>query len=492
MKKNYPGIAFRQNRSPGSNWIISIVCAAEELREWAGIPRRAEDDMTGFQRPENEDNIERIKAFFNMPMNQSPTSLLVGVHPTENPSVKLQFTADDPDSDVRTCQLEIDLDEQLGLTQIVDQIKSQIEYRLKKDIETNLHASGNEEVAPAPDEEVDEEGDDFLAKSLIDKFYKRLEDKDWCHQNEEILRDIAKPATIIDGQHRVLGASKCERNIPFAVCVLYDCTWSEQIFHFTVVNYTSRGIPDQFITANAALSLTTTELESMRTRLVQANIKVTEYELMKYIQFDTNSPFFNLINLTEKSNREKIGYKTMIRVAKAWYNARHPVLKRELLPNLYPEKGNTRAKNEVRWKAGDWGNFFQLFWNEVHKEFAETESHEPGKTLWDVGHSNLIIAAVLLQFQEGFLQDLNNQDETFFDTKNSNDSFEYLEDRIRNRAKKYISFFPARFFATNWNMKSLNTSAGKAALKDAISEMQNSKGTYQFKRSSLITGKTAT
>ena len=107
-------------------------------------------------------------------------------------------------------------------------------------------------------EETDAEEEPIeLGRSLIEKLRQQLDNRDWCEQNIDALKHMARPATISDGQHRLGGAGRCERYIPFTVCAIYDCPWPEQIFQFTVVNYTARGIPDQFITANAALCLRT-------------------------------------------------------------------------------------------------------------------------------------------------------------------------------------------------------------------------------------------
>ena len=221
-----------------------------------------------------------------------------------------------------------------------------------------------------------------LGQSVLGKLAELLEDREWVSEHEELVRDLAKPATIIDGQHRVLGAAKCERMIPFAVCALIDCSWPEQVFQFTVVNYTATGIPDQFITANAALSLTGSELRGLETRLVQAGVKVVEYELMRVVNFDDRSSFFELVNLAERKDSSKIGYKTMVRIANMWHRGKTPVISASLLPNLYPDiKGNRRTyrrESLTRWQDKDWGEFFIAFWDAVRAVYDRCNSHEPG------------------------------------------------------------------------------------------------------------------
>ena len=47
----YQGVAYKQNSDAQTPWIVSFVASAEEIREWASIPRRgkSEDGQIGFQ-----------------------------------------------------------------------------------------------------------------------------------------------------------------------------------------------------------------------------------------------------------------------------------------------------------------------------------------------------------------------------------------------------------------------------------------------------------
>ncbi len=297
------------------------------------------------------------------------------------------------------------------LEEIVRLVRQQIDFRLAKssvsgedepfslalDAEERDAEEESEDEEEATDDPNAEEDEIELGRSLLGKLRDKLEDVAWCEKNIEALRDIAKPATIIDGQHRVKGAEACERGIPFTVCALFDCEWSEQVFQFTVVNYTQKGIPDQFITANAALSLTSNELATLRDRLVQARVQVVEYELMKVVQFDPASPFFELVNLGERAQSGRIGYKTMVRISKKWYGGLTPDIKRLLFPNLFPEaKGKgAQASRMQQWKDDVWADFFNDFWTVVKDRYSRELTTDGTHSLWDVGHSNLMIAIVL-------------------------------------------------------------------------------------------------
>jgi hypothetical protein len=518
----YLGVAYRQNKSSEAPWLVSYVVAAEELLEWAGIPRRATPGLVGFQRTYDEARVMQAKKFFDLAPNQSPTALVVGIHPiapSGNRPVKLEFLDGDETSMVRKCRLVVEFNpDHMSLDRVIESVRHQIHYRLDQDIlnagpssalssptditdeEDSAEEAAEEAVrASETDDEEDEalEGEDHsgealeLGRSLLNELLVHLDDRDWCAAHLDDLRDLAKPATIIDGQHRVLGARACERNIPFAVCAMYDCDWAEQVFQFTVVNYTAEGIPDQFITANAALSLTKPELGKLQTRLVQAGVKVIEYELMKVVQFDVSSPFHNLVNLSEKKDPKKIGYKTMVRLAKRWYDGRHQVFQllfAQMFPDLRGRK-NRRKRLEL-WRAEYWGTFFLDFWSVVHRRYNSEPANEPGYNLWDVGHSNLIVAIVLLEFQEAYLDNLNAQDEEFFQPKDSHNAVAELRDKLRKRAEKFVEWVPPQFFGTRWGWSGLSIGPGRSALKEALGKFVTNKGIYQYDKSALITGKT--
>jgi hypothetical protein len=500
----YAGTAYRQAQDPKASWLVTFVTSAEDLLIWAGIPRKTDRDLIGFQRADETPRVLRAKDYFSKyGENQSPTSLVLGIHPLvgEGCAVQLDFTSGTDADTIRTCELLIRYDADEPLEQAVKRLKAQVKQRLA---EEPAPIQGVDEVdldSTAEDSElIDEESEDTpidaeefeLGRSLLRDLLNRLEDSVWAQDNAKDLRDLAKPATVIDGQHRLLGARLCERNIPFSVIAINDCSWAEQVFQFTVVNYTAKGIPDQFITANAALSLTAGELRLLEGRLQQAGVKVIEYELMRIINFDSDSPFRDLVNLSSKKSDDLIGYKTMVQIGKAWYSAKGDAV-RQIVEHIYPDlKGKTHANKKARierWKQDDWGLFFNDFWSTVRDHFAADLT--PDKTsLWTVGHSNLMIAAVLHVLQEQFLTNLTAQDESFFEVADT-DALGEMRSRIRKRAKTFIGYFKPEFFSDKWQMKSLNTGVGRTALREVMRYLVDSRGSYQYTKHALFTNKTS-
>ncbi|MGG3471335.1 hypothetical protein ABES02_28175 [Neobacillus pocheonensis] len=497
---SYEGYAYRQSEDPNAPWLVNLVIPAEELLRWAGIPRRLNEDMIGFQRVDDPNRVIKAKKFFSMGLNQSPTALVVGIHPAEDDDERLAnlVFSDIEDSDqIKKCTLTIKMPVEFNETEELDELikilRKQIEYRISAQ-DQDLHIEDEEIIEMDSNKENSDENDSDvdeveIGMSKLLHLLNRLEDRDWCYQNIQELRDMAKPATIIDGQHRVKGAELCERNIPFTVCAVYNCPWSEQVFQFTVVNYTAKGIPDQFITANAALSLTKTELEKLQGRLVQAGVKVKEHELMQVVQWDNRSPFYGLVNLTEKKDSTKIGYKTMVSIAKTFYDGKEPALQ-QIIQNLYPEVQGRGMKTERlnRWKSEHWGLFFLDFWEKIYNNYKDTPSYEQGYNLWSVGHSNLVKAVVLKELQSAFLLNLGHQDEEFFIPRDSSNALNELREKLRSRAEKLVQWIPAEFFATEWKTKGLDTGPGRLALQEAFRNLVDKKGVYQYTRSSLVTG----
>lgn len=501
MEIRFPATAYRQAMDPAAPWLISFVASAEQVHSWAGIPRKTDKALTGFQRPDDKNRVLKAQDYFSkFTKNQSPTSLVLGIHPQADgdPLVRLEFLEGDENQSIRACRVVINYDQNESLESAVARLKSQIVSRIGDadaedagELQSDEDAEESEETEDGGEEiNGDQDSEIELGKSLLQGLLQKLDDPAWCLANEADIRDLSKPATIIDGQHRILGAKACERNIPFSVIAIHNCSWAEQVFQFTVVNYTAAGIPDQFITANAALSLTADELNRLESRLQQAGVKVIEYELMRVINFESASPFRELVNLSPKKREDLIGYKTMVQVGKAWYQGKDNAVK-QVIEHLYPElpgKANSRNRLE-RWKSEHWGLFFLDFWATVQQHYAGKQTEE-GDSLWTVGRSNLMVAAVLQQLQHQFLINLAAQDEDFFEVS-PDDALLAMRAKIKKRALTFISYFPAELFGKKWKMTSISTGPGKEALRTVFRSIVDTKGSFQWRSSGLVTGKVA-
>lgn len=75
---SYPVLAFRQqNNAPVQ---LAFVAHAADVLQWAGIPRKSDELLTGFQRFRDDKRVEtEVVPFFQNPQNCSPTAVIVGL-----------------------------------------------------------------------------------------------------------------------------------------------------------------------------------------------------------------------------------------------------------------------------------------------------------------------------------------------------------------------------------------------------------------------------
>ena len=78
MEETYEVIAFRQQAE--SPIQVAFVAHAGEILSWAGIPRKSDELLTGYQRFLDEKRVDvQILPFFQTPENCSPTAVIVAL-----------------------------------------------------------------------------------------------------------------------------------------------------------------------------------------------------------------------------------------------------------------------------------------------------------------------------------------------------------------------------------------------------------------------------
>jgi len=532
MSYRYEGVAYKQGLSDDAPWLVSFVATAEDVDTWAGIPRRSEKGFVGFQRPDDSGRLIKASEFFKAPQNQSPTSLIIGAHKATDDAerlVSLTFQDTDTAANIRKCVIEINFDpDTFTLAKAKQLLQLQIRHRLasqpsgigddpatgaakadesavsqENDVSYDEEDSESSDAAESSDDSDDAEDTEEpveLGRSLLFDLLNKLEDDAWCLANEDDIKDLAKPCTVIDGQHRLKGAAHRERRIPFSVIALFDCSWREQVFQFTVVNYTAKGIPDQFITANAALSLTGDDLAGLKDRLRQAGVKVLEYDLMSVVNFDPQSPFYELVSMAPSGTPpDKLGYKTMVKIAKTWYTTKGKLLQpalKLLTQNAFPEfnTGTKKSRDIARktaWQESEWGEYFKAFWEEVRDHYRTQAVAHGQPDPWRVGECNLLITIVLLELQKRLLTVLANQDDDWFvlpeEIKTNLEARSHFVRKLKRLVGNNLKKLPLDLFTKKWGTSQLNTGAGQDALA-ACFRMCIEDRDYDYNDSTLVKG----
>ena len=497
MKKtySYSGIAFKQNAKAPE--LFAFVAPAEQLVEFCGVARKSEKLLTNYQRALDDQRVDReVVPFFRIPENCTPTAIVISLHQT--PLAEFSFVdVKDPDGgglNLKRMQISFVDPDTLSTSDVIAEAKNLLDSRLATESREVHSAIPTTESTESDIDDVDEDDladDDVpdddaeieIGTSMLRELRKRLDEASEAESLVDVLRDMLKPALIIDGQHRTFGAAKLEEGIPLLVCALVKPDWKEQVFQFTVINDKAEGIPKPFITSLAGMSLTSIELAELQTRLAQAGVQLWEVEVMQRLGYDSRSAFFGKIEFkTTGAGNAGLGYQTMKQVGKAWYEPKSAGL--EAVYRVLYEGDKKASKKELvsQWqKSEDWFKYFCMFWDHIKERFESTP-------LWET-HSSLMTAVVLLQLQQSYLKSLGNFASLTIKKIVEGDPkkrAKLVEQQFREITEQWFSKFTEKTFPQQWGVKSLNHKDGKTKLLDYFDKVADGSN---VKNHSIISGK---
>lgn len=496
----YIGLRFRQSDSPKSPYLVTFVAEAREIRSWAGVPHKTGNFLGGFQRPLSS-RYQQLIEFFEEEGNVSPTSIVVafqsGRVSVSSIDVKaiqheeLQKVVEDqaymPDFVV------IDIDEgavlDSSLPELADATYKSLIPRVEKDKLSDddggsSDADGDDpEDAGGADEEVQAEGaaqTDWgvdVGKSALRDFANEIKDEESLEalvstmasqaddddpekrrqQAEQTLREallsLQLPGVIVDGQHRVWGASECDHRVPLTVCALVDVGWEEAVFQFVVVNKQARAISGELLASIVNSSLTNFEIGELEDKLEAAGISTYETRILRILNDDPDSPFQGLISKgVQEEGQKKITFKAAIALAGRWkkrMNNRDDAFKTLFRPGL---NGDSNAQKQATWDE-EWKSYMFAFWNGVKKLFQKEQLWEPG--------TQLMYRATLETLQDNFLKVRTVSGEAIDSPV-----------RLRESVEQFYQNVPAGFFHTEWKRKELLTEDGRKVLANALNSMR--------------------
>jgi hypothetical protein len=478
--KTYIYEAFRyQPRTDADQKILQFVAPASEIREWAGVPRKAFDYQHGFQRSLSPQRVTEVSRYFAQdPRNVSPTSVVVGftgdvklevLPPRKLPpgardlgeQVLIRVTVPDysetPVEELTALALK-KLEERLSVTTVAE---------IKADVQTAAAAAGELQDTDAVDESFgitaeETAGLDESAmpdRSYLEDFYAQLlaysqglvtwpNDK----QLREVLYSIIKPAIIVDGQHRIFGAANISEDLRLSVCALPDATWAESVFQFVVINQKAKPIKPAFLSSIVATSLGTDEIDVVYERLKDSRVDVGRADTMERVNTDPRSPFKGMIDFEVEGTVGFLQFPGMSKLVSEFFHIprSHPVL----LPNGL-------------WAGveGEWIEYFFALWTGVRKTL---ETADP--RLWmqpsDANPNNLLKIVTLQEVQRFMLDTWADSRFIKFTTPQE----------VQTQAAGFWEEFPSTFFTDEWRKKGLQTSVGRSILRSALTETRRFTG----------------
>lgn len=472
--------AFRyQPRADTDQKILQFVAPASEIREWAGVPRKAFDYQHGFQRSLSPQRVTEVSRYFAQdPRNVSPTSVVVGftgdVKLEVLPARKLPPGARDLGEQVLIRVTVPDysgtaIEELTGLA--LKKLEGRLSVTTVAEIKANVQAAAAnaselqdtdavdesfgitaEETAGVDEPEVPDRSylEDFFAQLLA--YSQGLVTWPSEQQLREVLYSIVKPAIIVDGQHRIFGAAMIDQDLRLSVCALPDATWAESVFQFVVINQKAKPIKPAFLSSIVATSLSTDEIGQVYGRLRESRVDVGRADTMERVNTDPQSPFKGMIDFEVEGATGFLQFPGMSKLVSEFFHIprTHPVL----LPT-------------GQWDAvtGAWLEQFFALWTGVRKTFETADAR-----LWmqpsDANPNNLLKIVTLQEVQRFMLDTWADSRFIQFTTPQETEA----------NAAKFWDQFPTTFFTDEWRKKGLQTSVGRSILRSALTETRRFTG----------------
>jgi hypothetical protein len=458
MKKfNYYGIEVRQ--TPDSKPFYLIQSKAPEILEWSDVPRKQENFLAGYQR-QLDDRHTTITDYFTQPDNAGrniiPSSVIIAVN-------KANITLT-PDGDKGLFRIEINVDDSTE----EDLLKSTL-LKLKARLGPEELESINYEDPNVEDVEGDSESEDVPPESYLAVIVKKLEaaqanignlDPELRTAVKDYLSGVAKPGLILDGQHRVFGAKNVSAfSVSLPVVLIPDLDFSEQVFHFYVLNNKAKPLNKTELRSIIATSLSKKEIEDLYDRFKQVGVTAEETSWTYQMNTDRNSPFVGLVNFgfgngTTAPIPENVAYQVVSKFIKLGKKYR-------MLYNDVAEWGSdlqTGAQHRLQ--------LFFALWSAVKKQYPnawmKAITNGKGQILQKV---NLIVL-------QDFLLDKLVAEMPKRKAKSEKSPFAdaaLLEEEVGFQ----LVFLHEEFYLKEWKMKGLDTATGHKAFREAVDEAVN-------------------
>jgi len=252
--------------------------------------------------------------------------------------------------------------------------------------------------------------------------------------------DGEQVGSVIDGQHRLLALK--DESVPLLVSVLLGVDTIEQALQFIVINNKAKRVPSDLVRA-IITEMSSSDRKKFQKRVARIRLSLGNYHNALRILFsDTSSPFKGIIDWDINRTGERIVKPLGIETA----------LKRISLDLGLAELD-----------LDDGVQIFSALWRGVKSAYKHT------KGVWGPAPSKLLSKAVIVALTEYFIARINLKIEEGFDPTDT--------PKVEDYAKSTIEGIPSEFWQTTWGRKSLDTSAGRDLIKQAIGRMKRAEAT---------------
>ena len=419
MTQRHQVIAFHQFGSARDDDLLLLFAApARAIVSWAGIPRKGWRVRMLYQRWVTQGREREVKAFWDDAARYQgerhayllgPTALtLAATQPLDLTDEGLSLSYQRPFAVEDSEFQQIEKAAQGALATILPRLTPSERHRVEQ---------LSSDVTYAPTEYESNQ----VLNSAIQISQLTHDAEGFCTYNEidndgrsellEALEALCRPALVVDGQHRLLGAALSEHTVTLPAVLIPRASWLDQIYQFVVINETARRVQSDLLTDIFGNSLTPDEQSTVRQWLQASHIQVESRIAAVVAGTHPDSPFKDLVKLQLGKNQVAKGYITEITVRQLIEGGRggtpgwrgDPDFYSYYVKHTFPDFEEWQS-----WTAGRWREYWFAFWSEVADYYNSTTREynrvrgEP-VLLWGPVQTNLTKAVTLRLMQELFI-----------------------------------------------------------------------------------------
>lgn len=547
MQYKYQAIEYLQTEDGIPIYLFSA--PSYETLNWAGIPRKEEKsgiETVGFQRSEDEKRLDKISNFLGSKENIIANPILcaarvlhrISFEPFEDQDLFVRagvLSIEEPSYDnvplvelllavenLLLCRLPRLINVEISEDRIAEFSRNLIEYD-ETDDKVSLDASLYEDEEDTSEEETIA----ISSESHIEDFFHAVKlrriviqrtgvsDSDEFEGfSKDMLKDYLRTATVVDGQHRLLGSQRLlEQTLEtedarrfqdellnsglspdevlrktkekfsrrLGIALIYSDNWAEHVFQFVVVNQKATPIKPALLGSIIATTLTNEEVNDITERLGRADIDVFDYRVVAFLDTSPSSPFRGLIKRGYEKTKEfdkKLDWSVTDRTVRIFrflkggkffhaprvdyaYNWRKKQLDDSGIVAEYEGQGFSSPYEYWSQPDGPWRDVYCNFWIVVRDTLASTDDDRNLGNVWGYPRqSNL--------FNDVYLSIL------------STDFFAYLTagrgipidsvSQVRQLTAEWLEGAKKDYFARDWGLKGKGVKKSEGAVKRKWSE----------------------
>lgn len=444
--------AFKVNHrtEPGAPSIYLLNADAYEITQWADVPRKGQDYMEGYQRQLSESRVNDIKEYFELDENNIiPGAILVAIDEDE-------INIEEGDDGVYSISIK-------------DKSEGTVEELIERKYEQLYSRLGDEEKRFV----AEEDGGKAETQSYLARLAKELRraNEDFSRFSgddqdalESLVRSTTRPGLILDGQHRVHGASKVAEDIHLPIVLLPGLDKDEQVFHFYIVNNKAEPLTKEQLLVTLATSLTDGEVEHLFERLEKAGVDAEEARLAYRADTSPNSPFAGLVDY-EGAVGQQTGvfrYKVLHRVIDEFVNMSGDY------KVLYKDIDDWQDDEQYEYRM----DRFYTLWNAIKRHYPELWSDAMKDTLGqeefeDQEPEQFFYGVTMRVLQKYVLEHMTHLNNIYVDKMDIGPILDN-NDAIHDTVEDALEGIDEQFFRREWEVSSLDTSDGRDFFKSQL------------------------